>query len=127
MVHQYKNNGYDIVLDVNSGAIHVVDDVTYDVIEMIDQSQPESYARDEIVSALSGKYGKEEVEEAIDEVQTLIDEESLFTKDTYENYIMDFKNARRLSRHSACILHMTATWHVSTALLRRESTMEEGH
>ena len=73
MVHQYKNNGYDIVLDVNSGAIHVVDDVTYDVIEMIDQSQPESYARDEIVSALSGKYGKEEVEEAIDEVQTLID------------------------------------------------------
>ena len=45
MVHQYKNNGYDIVLDVNSGAIHVVDDVTYDVIEMIDQSQPESYAR----------------------------------------------------------------------------------
>ena len=33
----YKNNGYDIVLDVNSGAIHVVDDVTYDVIEMIDQ------------------------------------------------------------------------------------------
>ena len=47
MVHQYKNNGYDIVLDVNSGAIHVVDDVTYDVIEMIDQSQPESYARDE--------------------------------------------------------------------------------
>ena len=35
MVHQYKNNGYDIVLDVNSGAIHVVDDVTYDVIEMI--------------------------------------------------------------------------------------------
>ena len=72
MVHQYKNNGYDIILDVNSGAIHVVDDVTYDVIEMIDQSQPESYARDEIVSALSGKYGKEEVEEAIDEVQTLI-------------------------------------------------------
>ena len=57
MVHQYKNNGYDIVLDVNSGAIHVVDDVTYDVIEMIDQSQPELYARDEIVSALSGKYG----------------------------------------------------------------------
>ena len=43
MVHQYKNNGYDIVLDVNSGAIHVVDDVTYDVIEMIDQSQPGSY------------------------------------------------------------------------------------
>ena len=32
MVHQFKNNGYDIVLDVNSGAIHVVDDVTYDCL-----------------------------------------------------------------------------------------------
>ena len=104
MVHQYKNNGYDIVLDVNSGAIHVVDDVTYDVIEMIDQSQPESYARGEIVSALSGKYGKEEVEEAIDEVQTLIDEESLFTKDTYENYIMDFK--KRPTVVKALCLHI---------------------
>ena len=107
MVHQYKNNGYDIVLDVNSGAIHVVDDVTYDVIEMIDQSQPESYARDEIVSALSGKYGKEEVEEAIDEVQTLIDEESLFTKDTYENYIMDFK--KRPTVVKALCLHVAHT------------------
>ena len=104
VVHQYKNNGYDIVLDVNSGAIHVVDDVTYDVIEMIDQSQPESYARDEIVSALSGKYGREEVEEAIDEVQTLIDEESLFTKDTYENYIMDFK--KRPTVVKALCLHI---------------------
>ena len=104
MVHLYKNNGYNMVLDVNSGAIHVVDDVTYDVIEMIDQSQPESYARDEIVSALSGKYGKEEVEEAIDEVQTLIDEESLFTKDTYENYIMDFK--KRPTVVKALCLHI---------------------
>ena len=71
---------------------------------MIDQSQPESYARDEIVSALSGKYGKEEVEEAIDEVQTLIDEESLFTKDTYENYIMDFK--KRPTVVKALCLHI---------------------
>ena len=36
MVHQFKNNGYDIVLDVNSGAIHVVDDVTYDVIALFE-------------------------------------------------------------------------------------------
>ena len=117
MVHQYKNNGYDIVLDVNSGAIHVVDDVTYDVIEMIDQSQPESYARDEIVSALSGKYGKEEVEEAIDEVQTLIDEESLFTKDTYENYIMDFK--KRPTVVKALCLHIAP---VSYTHLRAHET-----
>ena len=50
MVHQFKNNGYDIVLDVNSGAIHVVDDVTYDVIAMY-----EEHTKEEILSALSDK------------------------------------------------------------------------
>ena len=32
MIHQYKNNGYNIVLDVNSGSVHVVDDMVYDII-----------------------------------------------------------------------------------------------
>ena len=86
MVHQYKNNGYDIVLDVNSGAIHVVDDVTYDVIALY-----EGHTREEIVNSLRERYPETEVEEALDEVQMLVDNEELFTKDTYENYIMDFK------------------------------------
>ena len=47
MVHQFKNNGYDIVLDVNSGAIHVVDDVTYDVIALF-----EDHSRAEIIAQL---------------------------------------------------------------------------
>lgn len=51
MVHEFKNNGYDIVLDVNSGAIHVVDDVTYDVIGMY-----EEHTRDEILRELSERY-----------------------------------------------------------------------
>ena len=34
MIHQYKSNGYNIVMDINSGAIHVVDDVVYDIIEL---------------------------------------------------------------------------------------------
>ena len=105
MVHQYKNNGYDIVLDVNSGAIHVVDDVTYDVIEMYAaRENAADTSAEEIVTALSGKYGKEEVEEAIDEVQTLIKNEELFTKDTYENYMMDFK--KRPTVVKALCLHI---------------------
>ena len=56
MVHQYKNNGYDIVLDVNSGAIHVVDDVTYDVVEMFEQ-----HSAEEIIAKLSDKYPEEEI------------------------------------------------------------------
>ena len=52
MVHQYKNNGYDIVLDVNSGAIHVVDDVTYDVIEMYAAARLEGMSYSKLMGAL---------------------------------------------------------------------------
>lgn len=37
MIHQYKNNGYNIVMDVNSGSVHIVDDVVYDVIPLAEQ------------------------------------------------------------------------------------------
>ena len=99
MVHQYKNNGYDIVLEVNSGAIHVVDDVTYDVIALY-----EGHTREEIVNSLRERYPETEVEEALDEVQMLVDNEELFTKDTYENYIMDFK--KRPTVVKALCLHI---------------------
>ena len=39
MVHLYKNNGYNMVLDVNSGSIHVVDDVVYDVLELLNEAE----------------------------------------------------------------------------------------
>lgn len=99
MVHQYKNNGYNIVLDVNSGAIHVVDDVMYDVIEMF-----EGHSAGEIVTALSGKYDKTELEEALEEVNSLKENGELFTEDNYENYIMDFK--KRPTVVKALCLHI---------------------
>ncbi len=99
MVHQYKNNGYDIVLDVNSGAIHVVDDVTYDVIALY-----ENHSAEEIAAELAGRYDTEEIAEAIEEVQALVDAEELFTKDVYENYIMDFK--KRPTVVKALCLHI---------------------
>ena len=49
MVHQYKNNGYNIVLDVNSGAVHVVDDIAYDVISLF-----ETKTKEEIIDAFQG-------------------------------------------------------------------------
>lgn len=87
MVHQYKNNGYDIVLDVNSGSIHVVDDVTYDVIAMW-----ETHTEDEIVEALSAQYKEEEIREALEEIMILKERGALFTEDTYEDYIEEFKH-----------------------------------
>ena len=66
MVHQFKNNGYDIVLDVNSGAIHVVDDVTYDVIAMFEEPTPS-----EIVQQRNDQDPEAEIKEASDEVDQL--------------------------------------------------------
>ena len=99
MVHQYKNNGYDIVLDVNSGAIHVVDDVTYDVIEMF-----EEHSAEEIISKLSDKYPQEEIKEAIQEVNELKDNGELFTEDVYKDRIIDYKNRQTVVK--ALCLHI---------------------
>ena len=55
MVHQYKLNGFNIVLDTCSGAVHVVDEVAYDVIEMYPKKQKE-----EIVTELLVKYADRE-------------------------------------------------------------------
>ena len=44
MIHQYKNNGYNIVLDVYSGAVHVVDDLCYDVIAVLNEPDEEPTA-----------------------------------------------------------------------------------
>ena len=99
MVHQYRNNGYNIVLDVNSGAIHVVDDVTYDVIPLF-----EAHTTGEIVAALKDKYKEEEIKEACEEVSELKENQELFTPDEYEDYIMDFK--KRPTVVKALCLHI---------------------
>ncbi|WP_022749490.1 thioether cross-link-forming SCIFF peptide maturase [Lachnobacterium bovis] len=98
MVHQFKNNGYDIVLDVNSGAIHVVDDMTYDVIALFEDKTSE-----QIIEELGNKYSKEELKEAIEEVQELKDNGELFTPDNYEGYITDLIDKRPTVVKALCL------------------------
>ncbi len=95
MVHQYKNNGYNIVMDVCSGAIHVVDDVTYDVIALF-----ENHDLDSMKKELS--YSPEEIEEAYEEVTELKKEGLLFTDDIYEDYITEVK-ARKTVVKALCL------------------------
>ena len=45
MIHQYKNNGYNIVLDVNSGSVHVVDDIVYDIIPLYEDNDTEEIVK----------------------------------------------------------------------------------
>ncbi len=85
MVHQYKNNGYNIVLDVNSGSVHVVDDMVYDIIAAY-----EGHTVEEVVCQFDGKYSKEDVEECYAEITELKEAGQLFTEDIYEPYIDSF-------------------------------------
>lgn len=87
MVHQYKNNGYNLVLDVNSGAVHVVDDVTYDVIPLFEQN-----TKEEIVAKLRAAYPEQEIAESYEEVRELAENGGLFTEDEYEGYMEQFKH-----------------------------------
>jgi uncharacterized protein len=98
MVHQYKNNGYDIVLDVNSGAVHVVDDVVYDILEVYQagNEKPDGSITDAqengIVEALKEKYAEEDIREACGEIRALTRDGRLFTEDIYEPYIDSLKD-----------------------------------
>ncbi|MBQ8562782.1 MAG: thioether cross-link-forming SCIFF peptide maturase [Firmicutes bacterium] len=93
MIHQYKLNGYNIVLDVNSGSIHVVDDVAYDIIGMYETTDA-----DTIVTEMMKKYGdREDVTEAdlrecIADIEELKRQQKLFSEDIFKDIAMDFKN-----------------------------------
>ena len=97
MIHQYKSNGFNIVMDVDSGAVHVVDDVTYDVISLY-----ENKSADEIVEDLKGKYDADQIRESLDEVNELKENNQLFTVDKYEPIIDDFKKYHKPVRWSSC-------------------------
>lgn len=89
MIHQYKNNGYNIVLDVNSCMVHIVDELVYDMIAMYEENDKET-----IIKEMKQKYGQEEsvILEALDEIEQLKKDGALFSEDIYEEYIDGFKS-----------------------------------
>ena len=119
MIHRYKNSGLNIVMDIESGSVHVVDDIVYDIVHALDAmdsvsdfrkvSDGEVKASD--FSELEGylkfmlsKYNDEDIEEAYNEVKELIEEERLFTDDIYKDFVMDFK--KRTTVVKALCLHI---------------------
>ena len=85
MIHQYRMNGYDIVLDVNSGAVHVVDDIVYDLLELLKAPLAEECPK-AVLEALEGRYPKEELLAAYQEILELYHADVLFSSDDYEQY-----------------------------------------
>ena len=85
MIHKYKLNGYNIVLDVNSGAVHVVDDLAYEILDFTDENMGENLSAD-IVEKLSEKYEKSDILDTYSELYELYNNGQLYTKDEYEKF-----------------------------------------
>ena len=112
MIHQSTNNGYDIIMDVNSGAVHVVDDVVYDAVAFLDGKLPEmekpkpvpDELKDQVMACLKETYRIQDIQAALDDIQELIDKEELFAKDVYREYVADFKKRKTVVK--ALCLHI---------------------
>lgn len=112
MIHQYINNGFHIIMDVNSGSVHSVDPVLYDAVKIVaelvpDMEEPAALPKeveDKVLHALTGTYGEPEVREALEEIQSLINEGELFTRDIYHDYVVDFKKRKTVVK--ALCLHI---------------------
>lgn len=96
MIHKYNYKDQYIVLDVNSGAVHIVNDIVYDILDYYREKDSE-----EIASLLSEKYAQNDVLEAIEDIQYLIDNEMLFTDDS--QVTMDMLEGRGAIIKAMCL------------------------
>ncbi len=107
MIHCYQSNGYSIVMDVNSGAVHVVDDLVYQLVPLLEPLVKEKKDRGEIMDFVKAQplpYAEDEIAEAVEEILLLAQEGQLYTEDIYENYIDSFKNRETVVK--ALCLHI---------------------
>jgi uncharacterized protein len=96
-------------MDVNSGSVHVVDDIVYDMIPLVEPLVNEGIKDADTIKAAvlnltNASYPAEQVTEAVDEVLELEKAGQLFAPDIYENYIFDFKNRKTVVK--ALCLHI---------------------
>lgn len=123
MIHQYKLNGYNIVLDVFSGSVHCVDDLAYDVIEMYENSDKEN-----IIKAMLEKYKDipeitaEEISDCYDDVTELRITASSLLLINMRTLHLILKRETLLLRLCAYILLIPVILIANTALQVRVST-----
>lgn len=97
MIHRYNVLGVNIVIDIASGAVHVLDDVAYKLLEFFNDK-----GEADLDKAQDLEYSKDEINEAYDEIMTLINDGLLFTKDVYE----DLSHIEKGSVIKALCLHI---------------------
>lgn len=99
MIHKFSMDGYNIVLDVNGGGVHVLDEVAYDLVDLFEEK-----SKEEIIDTLSKDYKREQIEEAYEEIESLKEEGLLFTEDTYQEH-PSFVNRKKVVK--ALCLHVS--------------------
>lgn len=93
MIHQYKLNGYNIVIDVFSGAVHCVDDVAYDLIHEIDSLGDYKKASDVVLEKYKDKgITEQDINECAEDIKALTENGRLFSEDTYADKAAMLKN-----------------------------------
>jgi len=105
MIHQYKQNGYNIVLDSLSGSVHAVDEVAYDIIGMYENTE-----KNDIVKKILAKYpnlSETEVLKCIEDIESLKEEKLLFCEDIYEDKADVLKSKSNVVK--ALCLHVAHT------------------
>ena len=112
LIHQYQNNGYNIVMDVYSGAVHVVDELCYDVIAKLSEENEahtamtlkEPCVLKGLKKELGQKYEESEIEDALSDVIELTEAGRLFVEDAYECMIEEVKKRKTVVK--ALCLHI---------------------
>ena len=79
LIHKFEQSGNYFILDVNTGAVHMVDELVYDIL---DDSSLKS--KEEVLTNLKGKYEENVIGEAYDEIEELVKEGILYSEDQYE-------------------------------------------
>ncbi len=104
MIHKFKQLGMNIVMDIYSGAVHVVDDVMYDMLDYIlEPFMAERVCPDYIKEGMKDKYPEDEIEESYTEICTLVSNGQLFADDCYADIA---KNWNKKSVVKALCIHV---------------------
>lgn len=122
LVHRYKNNGYNIILDINSGCIHVVDELVYDAVGLLDEGK----TAEQTAEILNHTYPVQDVKNAMDEIQELKDRDMLFTTDIYENAIEQFSEHHEPVVKALC-LHIAHDCNLACRYCFAEEGEYHGH
>ena len=100
MVHQYRNNGYNIALDVDSGSVHILDDLSYQLIAELEKNR--ALTDEELTGMFRDRYDPSDIQEALSEIHGLESAGQLFTEE-YRARLQSgmqvlFRRGRRISR-----------------------------